>query len=486
MLHDLKLIYRLFNRQEKIQLLLIFLTTLLSGLAQVVGIASIFPFIAVVSNPELIQTNEYLDLINNLLGLKDQREFLVALGVGSFVLLLLTNFVTGMNAWLTFRFAGIARQKLSVRLLDYYLNQHYLYHVRRNSAELIKNLVEESGRVINSVLLPILVVSTKYVSVAFITLMLIYIDPIVAAVAILLLGGCYFAMFYSIRRKIKDIGYQNSQLFAERYRLANESLGGIKDLKLLGRIAYYLKRYFVVSRDINWNMVFTRLIAEIPRYFLETVAFGGIILLAVYFVYQGSAAELMPLLSLYAFAGYRLMPALQAIYHESTSIKNNLAAVNVLREELENCSEERYQQQQKINNENADRRGLHLEKEIRLEQISFTYPKAKRAALDNISLSIKARTSVAFVGSSGSGKSTCADLILGMITASQGSIWIDETEIDQSNLRQWQNNIGYVPQTIYLADSTIAGNIAFGIDEEQIDHRSGDSRGENGKPARLY
>lgn len=472
MLHELNQIYRLFNRREKFQLLLIFFTTLLSGLAQVVGIASVFPFIAVATDPGLIETNKYLGYINDYLALSDQREFLMVLGIGAFVLLVVTNFITGLNVWLTFRFAGAARQKLSVRLLDYYLNQHYLYHVRRNSAVLIKNLVEESGRVINSVLLPFLIVSSKYVSVVFIAAMLLYIDPVVALVAILLLGGSYMIMFLSIRRKLKNIGFENSRLFAERYRLASESLGGIKDLKLLGRIGHYYKRYFAVSDKIMWNMVVTRLIAEMPRYVLETVAFGGIILLAVYFVRQGSTVELMPLLSLYAFAGYRLMPSLQTIYHESTSIKNNLAAARVLREELENCSEDKFLKRDYESEDHSVRKGLHIEDEIRLEQISFSYPDSTRMALDDVNLSIKVKTSVAFVGSSGSGKSTCADLILGLIDASRGKIWVDETEIDHSNIRLWQNNIGYVPQAIFLADSTIAENIAFGIDGENIDNEA--------------
>ena len=469
MFRELILIFRLFNRKEKIQLGLIFFTTLLSGLAQVVGIASIFPFIAVATNPGLIESNEYLNYVNNFLALGSQRDFLVFLGIGAFVLLFITNFITGLNVWLTFHFAGAARQKLSVRLLDYYVNQHYLYHVRRNSAELIKNLVEESGRVINSVLLPFLIAVSRYVSVMFIAGMLLYIDPVVAIVAILLLGGSYVAMFYSIRRKIKDIGFDNSRLFAERYRLATESLGGIKDLKLLGRVGHYYKRYFSVSARIMWNMVVTRTIAEIPRYILETIAFGGIILLAVYFVYQNSATELMPLLSLYAFAGYRLMPSLQSIYHESTSIKNNIAAARVLREELSGCSAENYVQRDYDNEKYSMRERLQPEKQISLENINFSYPESNRPALDNISLTIKAKTSVAFVGSSGSGKSTCADLILGLISASDGRICIDDTLVDQYNLRKWQNSIGYVPQIIFLADSTIAANIAFGIDEDDID-----------------
>ena len=472
MFRELYLIYRLFNSREKLQLLLIFFTTLLSGLAQVIGIASVFPFIAVATDPGLIETNEYLGQLDSFLALNDQREFLMALGIGAFVLLVITNFITGLNVWLTFRFAGAARQKLSVRLLDYYLNQHYLYHVRRNSAVLIKNLVEESGRVINSFLLPFLIVSSKFISVVFIAVMLLYIDPVVALVAILLLGGSYMLMFYSIRQKLKDIGFENSRLFAERYRLAGESLGGIKDLKLLGRIGHYYKRYFMVSDRIMRNMVFTKIIAEVPRYVLETVAFGGIILLAVYFVRQDSAVELMPLLSLYAFAGYRLMPSLQNIYHESTSIKNNLAAVKVLREELENCSESLFVQRDYSHEDHSVRKGLHLENEIRLEHISFTYPDSSRPALDDINLTVNAKNSIAFVGSSGSGKSTCADLILGLIDAAEGRIWIDGTEIDHTNMRLWQNNIGYVPQSIFLADSSIAENIAFGIDEDRIDNEA--------------
>lgn len=166
------------------------------------------------------------------------------------------------------------------------------------------------------------------------------------------------------------------------------------------------------------------------------------------------------------------MPSLQSIYHESTSIKNNIAAVRVLREELSNCSEKKYLQRDYDIKENPTRERMRLEKQISLDNISFSYPESNRPALENICLTIQAKTSVAFVGSSGSGKSTCADLILGLISASDGRICIDDTIVDQSNLREWQNSIGYVPQIIFLADSTIAENIAFGIDEADIDYEA--------------
>jgi ABC-type multidrug transport system fused ATPase/permease subunit len=470
MLHDLKVVFGIFSRKEKRQLAVIFFTILISGLTQIFGIISILPFIAVASNPELITTNTHLIALSDYLSLDNQREFLMVLGAGSFLVLVMSNIIVGFNIWLTMRFIARANHGLSYRLLTYYLKQHYLYHLQRNSAELIKNMMIENSRLINGVVMNILNISSKYVNVALIIGMLFLVDPFLVLIAIFTLGGSYLLIYMTVRRKILRIGLHNSELHSERYQLANESLGGIKDLKLLGRTDYYLDRYAIVADDVIQNNIYARTISEMPRYFLETLAFGGILLITLYLVNQGNSSDLMPLLSLYAFAGYRLMPALQAIFQGHTTLRNNIAVVEVLKDELTNYSKYlNTTPSHAASEQSRDSGRLPLVGSIRLENITFAYPDSERSALNGLSLEIETKSSVAFVGASGAGKTTCVDLILGLIEPESGSMLVDGVEISHSNLRQWQNNIGYVPQSIYLADSTIAENIAFGIDKAAID-----------------
>lgn len=470
MLHDLKVVFGIFNRKEKRQLAVIFVTILISGLTQIFGIVSILPFIAVAANPELIATNTYLVELSNYFSLSDQREFLMVLGAGSFFVLVMSNIIVGFNIWLTMRFIARANHGLSYRLLSYYLKQHYLYHLQRNSAELIKNMMIENGRLINGVVMNVLNISSKYINVLMIIGLLFLADPVLVLIAIFTLGGAYLLIYITVRRKITRIGLHNSELHSERYQLANESLGGIKDLMLLGRTDYYLDRYAIVADDVIQNNIYARTISEMPRYFLETIAFGGILLITLYLVSEGNSTQLMPLLSLYAFAGYRLMPALQAIFQGHTSLRNNIAVVEVLEDELSNYSKylntTAAADAEKVERESGR---LPLVECIQLKDIKFAYPDSDRSALNNLSLEIEAKSSVAFVGTSGAGKTTCVDLLLGLIEPESGRMLVDGNEINQTNLRRWQNNIGYVPQSIYLADSTIAENIAFGIDKALID-----------------
>jgi ABC-type multidrug transport system fused ATPase/permease subunit len=328
----------------------------------------------------------------------------------------------------------------------------------------------ENGRLINGVVMNVLTISSKYVNVLLIISMLFIVDPMLVLAAIITLGGSYFLIYFTIRRKLEKIGLDNSRLFSERHQLANESLGGIKDLKLLGRTNYYLDRYAIVADDIIQNSIYARTVSEMPRYFLETIAFGGIILIALYIISEGNSADLMPLLSLYAFAGYRLMPALQAIFQGHAALKNNIAVVKVLEEELTNYSNSAtIIQPDDSLDESQGSSQLPLSDRIQLEGVSFSYPGSKSLALNKLTLEIQAKSSVAFVGTSGAGKTTCIDLLLGLLEPESGKMLIDDIEVNKSNVRQWQNNIGYVPQNIYLSDATITQNIAFGIAEEQID-----------------
>ena len=470
MLHDLKIVFQIFNRKERRRLAFIFFTTIISGLFQIGGIVSIVPFIAVATNPELIATNTYLIAVGNYLALSSQRELLLVLGMASFCILIISNLVIGFNIWLTMRFVVEANQNLSIRLLNYYLRQHYLYHLGRNSAELIKNLMLESGRIINGVVMTVLNIISNYINVLLIAALLFVVDPVLVLIAMFTLGGSYLLIYVTIRRKLAKIGLHNSQLFSERHQLANESLGGIKDLKLLGRTSYYSDRYAIVADDIIQNNVYARTVTQLPRYFIETIAFGGILLIALYLVNEGSAADLMPLLALYAFAGYRLMPAMQALFQGHAGLKNNIAVVKVLEEELTSYANNATMQQPDDSLDTRRESGrLALADRIQLKDISFSYPGSERLALNKLTLEIEAKSCVAFVGTSGAGKTTCIDLLLGLIDSEGGKMLVDGVDVNQSNVRQWQNNIGYVPQSIYLADSTIAENIAYGIDKEKID-----------------
>ena len=470
MYESLKKLYFEFSKQEKRRLLLLALLIIVTALVQVVGIASIFPFISVAADPDVVETNIYLHEIKTLFEIENNRHFIVVLGVFVLLTLILTNVFLAFSTWVTMRFVVTANNTLALRLLQRYLSENYLFHLKRNSAELLKNLTTETNRVVNGGIMSAINVVSKGFTALCILTFLILIDPMVAFIVGSVLGFSYTLIYWSIRLKLSRIGIIVTQLFSDRMRYINESLGGIKELKVLGREQYYLKQFRQVSEEIIKHQVFNRAAVDLPKYLLETIAFGGILSMAMYLVaVRDDAQNVLPMISLYALAGYRLMPALQGIFLSTATLKHDIAAVDLFYNDIRGTGNLPFND---TYDERASEQALPLNKDLVLKDICFHYPGATKNAVSHLSLDIKANTSIGIVGTSGSGKSTLVDILLGLLQPQQGDISIDGEVLTEANLGAWQNNIGYVPQVIFLADSTVSENIAFGIPSDDIDQKA--------------
>jgi ATP-binding cassette subfamily C protein len=250
----------------------------------------------------------------------------------------------------------------------------------------------------------------------------------------------------------------------------SEAFGGIKEVKLRGKEDAFLEQYNAPSKWYSRYQARYRVIKQAPRYVLEAVAFGGIILIAVYLIaVQESIQQVIPMLGLYAFAGYRLMPALQQAFKGIASARFNIAALKTLHRDLEERADATARRVSANGETGATGAPLTLNDRLVLDDVSFRYPGAKEPAITNLSLEIPAHTTVGFVGKTGSGKTTTVDLILGLLRPQEGVIAADGTALRGEAIRRWQQSVGYVPQQIYLADDTVARNIAFGVPEEEID-----------------
>jgi HlyD family secretion protein len=248
----------------------------------------------------------------------------------------------------------------------------------------------------------------------------------------------------------------------------SEGFGGIKDVLLLGRQALFNKSFFKASNNFARAAGSSQVLSMGPRYIMELVAFSSVILLVIFLLlnYQGNIGTILPMITIYALAGFKLLPAFQQIYYSLTTIRVNIHAFHVLQEDLE-ISDADYLKNQLT--QNFDDTVLDFKKNIKLQNIKFKYPHAFDNALNNINLEIPVNNVIGIVGSSGSGKSTLIDILLGLISPDEGKILIDGKEINSHNIKHWQNLIGFVPQSIFLADSTIKENIAFGLPEDEID-----------------
>ena len=296
--------------------------------------------------------------------------------------------------------------------------------------------------------------------------MLLY-DPIVVIITLTVFTLAYVILFKFVRTRLEKNGKYISDMLAERFKLMRDAFGGIRDILLLGRSSNFKKQFFKTGNKLAYSEGNNVVIALVPRYFMELLAFGSMIALVLYLIKnsQGNLGLILPIISVYALAGMKLLPAILLIYSSAATVKGNLAAYESIREDLENAN---------ADNAPEFKNSHHAwskHNEISLKEVTFTYPGKENPALENVSLKIKPNTIVGFVGTSGAGKSTLIDVIIGLIKPQQGEVLIDGTPLIKQNLREWQNKIGFVPQTIFLTQGTIAENVAFGIPQDLINYR---------------
>ena len=441
------------------------------ALLEVVSVASIMPFLSVAADPSRIHTSPHLQWAYEAFGFGDANAFLIALGLTALAAMLISNTVIVATNWATYHYAWTWNHNLSRRLLQRYMQRPYAYFLTRNSAELSKNVLEEIREAVSGMLVPALKGGAKAVVALFIAGFLVAYDPWVALIAAGVLGSAYGALYIGIRRRIRRYGKERVRANSARYQHVAEAFGSIKESKLhSAHAAERLRRYADPSEQYARYQTRYSALQHMPRYVLEVVAFGGIILIAVYLIaVQDTLSGVIPTLGVYAFAGYRLMPALQGVFKGVASVQFNTAALRDLHMGLQ---AERDRSSSPAEHTSSPAEPLNLGESVVFDEVTFRYPGAERPTLQNLSMRMDAGQTVGIVGATGSGKTTAVDLMLGLLEPQQGTIRVDNKLLQDRTLRQWQQAIGYVPQHIYLEDSTIAQNIAFGVPPESIDMKA--------------
>jgi len=289
-------------------------------------------------------------------------------------------------------------------------------------------------------------------------------DPLLTSACFAIFGGSYLLIFLITQPLLTKAGKTVTVNNKRRVKIITEGLGSIKELKLLGSENFYSDQFSNTAENLAKANSFSQIVGQSPRYLLETVAFGSIVLITLYLIINKlDVVSILPVLSLYALAGYKLLPALQNCFSLVVKIKSAQDAFAHISSDLKNANSQNTKQ------DNINKDAFNLQSEITLNRISYIYPGSKSYSLKDINLTIPAKTSIGIVGPSGSGKTTIVDILLGLLAPTEGHIEMDGTPLSKQNLRPYMNTLGYVPQFIYLADTSIASNIAFGVDEKHID-----------------
>lgn len=470
-MQTIKKLFALLTAREKRNLYLLFGAVLLMAGLEVISVAAILPFLSVAADPSSIQETEQLRWAYETFQFQSTNAFLIALGLGAFGTLIASNAFIVLTTWALLRYVWRRNHSLSRRLLKKYLDKPYEYFLTRNTSELSKNVLEEAKEVTAHLLLPGMEGAAKGIVALSIVTFLIYIDPLLALIISVVLGGAYGIIYLAVRNRLDTLGASRVIASEGRYQSVSEAFGGIKEVKLKGKEEAFVKQFDGPSWSYVQNQATAQVISKVPRYILEAVSFGGIILIAIYLLAtQNNIEKVIPMLGLYAFAGYRLMPALQQAFHGIAKARFNIAALDMLYNDLllENEATD-YRTGEASDSSREALSPLPLEQELAMHNVSFAYPGTEDPAVKDVSLTVDAKSTVAFVGQTGSGKTTTVDLIMGLLKPQTGQIAVDGQVIGGDNIERWQKSIGYVPQDIYLADETIARNIAFGVPEEDID-----------------
>jgi ABC-type multidrug transport system fused ATPase/permease subunit len=461
----LKKLLALLTRPERKRAGLLMGMILVMAFLDMLGVASILPFMAVLANPELVQTNALLNAAfttSRHIGIHTTQQFLFALGVLVFVLLVTSLAFKALTTYAQTRFALMREYSIGKLLVEGYLHQPYSWFLNRHSADLGKTILSEVSSVIGNGMLPLMTLMAQSMVALALLILLLIVDPLLALSVGVVLGLVYVGIFAVMSGWLKRLGQARTRANKERFTAVSEAFGAAKEVKV-GRLEQaYIKRFSAPANSYAQSEASARVIAQLPRYALEAIAFGGMLLVMLYLMAKsGSFASALPIIALYAFAGYRLLPALQQIYQAFTQLRFAGPALDALHQDLMSL--------QAADAQHGHIEPLALTQAITLKHVSYRYPNALHPALKGIDLSIPAHSTVGFVGATGSGKTTTVDVILGLLEPQEGHLIVDGQPITAAYRRQWQRAIGYVPQHIYLADDSVAANIAFGVPAKDID-----------------
>ena len=466
MLTTYRRLLELFDSRERRRFWLVCGMIFVMGLLELLSVASILPFLRVLSDPEIVETNAALRAVYDRLGFERTDHFLVLLGTVTCLFIVVGQVFKSLTVYALCLFSRMREFSIGRRLLAAYLHQPYSWFLGRHSAELGKAILSEVNQVIMGVVVPALRLLAFGTIIVMMAVLLLLTEPSAALGAALIVGGGYAAIFAVARRYLGRIGTDRVHANAERFRIAQEALGGIKDVKLLGLEASYLGRFGRPAARFARYQAMAMAIGEIPRFLVEAVVFGAMMafLLTLLVLQEGRLEAVLPIIGVFAFAGSKMFPAAQRVYRSMSDLRFNRPALDALHAD--------YQARlaaPAVPAAAVATPAMRLQRQLDFVDVRYTYPGAERPALAGLSLTIAANTTVGLVGASGAGKTTAVDVLLGLLSPQAGAIQVDGTGLDAGNVRGWQRRLGYVPQQIFLSDESIAANIALGCDEDAID-----------------
>jgi len=468
MYQNIKSLYKLLSAPQRKKLIFLQILVIFMSFAEVVGVMSIGPYMSLIGDIDQIYGENYLAKIYLYSGIEDTSTFLI---VGAFAVIFILSIAAIINIftiWKVSMYAAEIGAAFSNRLFVYYLGQSWIFHASGNSSELVNKIVQECNRLSTLVITPLMQLNARFVMGLLMVVAIIIYSPGISIIATILFASAYFGLYKLVRKRLDLNGQTISIRQKERFKLMSEGFGGIKDTLLLGRETNFSDRFVNASNIMARAVGTSQTLSFFPKYLLELLAFSGVVFLVLSLIFSsnGDLASILPTLAIFSLAGFKILPTFQLCYSAIAIMRANMSSFIMLEEDLYNSLNVDHLSRWSKYNLNDF---LEPKSNISIKNIYFQYPNTENNTLNGVSLEIPVGNFIGLVGSSGSGKSTLVDILLGLIQPKSGLVMIDGEELNASNIRSWQNAIGVVSQNIFLADSSIQENIAFGLPLNEID-----------------
>lgn len=460
-------IFRYLPRSMKVKTVMLVVLMLGAALLDIAGVMSIMPFLAILGNPDLITKYPTLTSFYNYIGASSFQQFSFCLAVVSFAV---TAIAAVFKIFVLYRAQGFAQQVsgwFSAELFEAYLCQPYLFFLTRNSSEMTQNILSETANAVAHVVHPVTMICVYSSVLVLLFSALVIIDPTVSIAVLVFFAGLYALVAITVTPMLRKFGSQSVYYNECRYKICAEALGGIKTVKARGLERVYLGRFSMPSTLYTRFQGYSQVLAQAPRHLVEALGIAAVMMTALYLLNtKEGLGEILPLMGVYVLAGNKLLPAAQQIYQSFAQIRYGMPSLRSVLKDLALFKTKESQSDQ------PGDASLLQPATIEFVDVSFRYPGASSDTLKGVSFSIPANSTVGIVGSSGAGKTTLGDILLGLFRPTGGVILVDGVAQDLVVSRAWKRAVSYVPQEVYLIDATIAENIAYGVPSQDIDQQA--------------
>lgn len=462
----LKKLGYIFDKKDKWKIAALLFAVVVGSFLELLGVTIFMPFINIIEKPQSIQTTWYLKWAYDLFQFRSAQGFLIGVSACIIVIYIVKNVYLIAEKSYIYRFSYNMQMKLSTRLLDTYMKEPYTFHLNKNIATLQRSLQEDTSKFMQVVLYSLELVAE--LAVCFVLVVyLLFVSKSITIIVLGLLVFCVGSFLLFTRKYSRRLGQDNQGYQGKIYQWMNQALGGIKEIKILGRESFFTDEYYQYYAKFARGLRVARTISIIPKYVVEAVAISGLLVAIIVKLLFGEADMVyyIPQLTVFAVAAFRLMPSVGRINEHATNTLYALPSVDLVYHDLTEIAD--YVARQ----DNEVKEDWNLQKGIEVQHVTYYYPDTDEPVIDDASLFIGKGKTVAFIGASGAGKTTMVDVILGLLTPQKGKVCADGINVHEKP-KTFHAQVGYIPQVIYLSDDTIRNNIAFGVKEEEIDEQA--------------